>query len=483
MNHNDHNEADNAIDSGLNQLPQPPAFNPWKAALSSIAWGLFLTHFTLNFWMLNLILPICGKLMIAHGVGQFRGENAALERAWKLTVLILGIQVVGLGLLATPLGTVWAVSLLFGLLVTAVELLLLWWLREGFSAVLFRNGLEQRGDPLKGLLQCGVVILAVAATPLRALPIVALLGYAVFGLYYWQLYRLGSVGGQLEGADFPQQGEGTLLSGRAVALYAAGCTLLVALCCIVFNLPPLRALPLPVVTETATRAHLMELGFPKQLLDDLDDADLAHFEGALRVKFMRGTFLFGSRGMLVNSVITELPEQQLIVLHVLRWREDGGAIWQDGFWLDADGPAIERIELLGGRILYEQKGESCAAELLRLRMAEHTEQDLFSGARQQVGISGGMRFPAGSTERRAYVLHRAVKSSYYPSYEIYWNALYVLNRTHPFQVPYMEPEAYLRSEAYRFSGYPGWNGQAEQYTAHYEYIHMEEEEPQQELIS
>lgn len=423
----------------------PPPVNPWNNALSLIAWGYVLRTVKLNFLLLNLILPIAADLMVATGTRQLSGENEWYARAWRQALLLMAVHTVGLALQGTSLAQSW-LGTLVGLVALAIELGYLWMLRRAVQETFVRTGREQHSDPLKWLMLCLVLFSAIGLLKILDNTVFALFALLV---YYTLFYRLGTLFRGMEDEALPEPLADGITNDRLAVLYIGTCVVLVTAGCVLGNRPWLRERPLPVVTATAARSHLLELGAPEKVLRDVDDDDLQLLGSAVRVRSFEEALQFGSQEamfagrhvMQVCTVFIELPGMEVAVLHHLSWR-DGGLFWQDG--LDAVG--IQPAEVLSGQLLYEKDGRPRAAAIPRLSSATDSVQDWF-GAHQSNRVAGAFGYPLGAQNRRATLLYRMQLQDNDYSCPILLNYLHM---EHPFRWPYTKSEALLSQGWFSF---------------------------------
>ena len=80
---------------------KPPC--PWKKPIGLICWGLALITITLNFFGLNIILPVAGMVLLWLGLRPLRRENGGFRFAYLCSTLYAVLRLTVVLLQATPL--------------------------------------------------------------------------------------------------------------------------------------------------------------------------------------------------------------------------------------------------------------------------------------------------------------------------------------------------------------------------------------------
>lgn len=74
----DETEFEAMLSESLDTLPPADVtegVTPWRKAMSQVLWGCALTSLTLNFLLLNYILPAIGTMLMFLGFRTLRREN------------------------------------------------------------------------------------------------------------------------------------------------------------------------------------------------------------------------------------------------------------------------------------------------------------------------------------------------------------------------------------------------------------------------
>lgn len=357
-------EFDRLLYAGSAQLPpeltglEPP--RPWKKPIGLICWGLALVNITLNFFGLDLLLPVVGTALLWLGLRPLRRENGGFRFAYRCATLYAALRLAVVLIQATPLDcwlarlidqewstTTGSAPLHYALrmvLVQSVLVLAAGGLWQGLKGVFAQAGQKPRAAAAGGL-----VVLEALLIPLA---LIGLEGWLLVGpvLLVWagliaSLYRLSK---SLDRAGYVLEPAPVQLSGRLALGLWLGLHLLIAAA-----LPPLFS-RLPVNTQTpvsdsvdhsALRAELLELGFPEDILSKLSDGELSKFQGAYGLTVKGQDDSSGSYPDGIPSVeMLEIPVQDdhygfhTVYLAYLRWsaEEVSGGGYMEGIRVTPD---------------------------------------------------------------------------------------------------------------------------------------------------
>lgn len=252
--------------------------SPFCRAMGLIAGGLAVTGVTLNFWNLDVLLPLIGALCLLVGFRALRRVNGFLRAGFTCACLRVLLLFVELGQNAavfreTAAADMVSTALAFGS--AAVQLVLLFCLWQGLLDMQRDAGITPPAAPAAGALLLWYILLYVAAALFASLPL--LLGaYVVW--YFYLVVRLNKLAKSMaaQGCAIEPVKErfsnpklvGSLLTVLAVVI---ACGFLF------FGSYRMDWTP----KETGTDAQVIEayerllaLGYPESELNDLSDEDL-----------------------------------------------------------------------------------------------------------------------------------------------------------------------------------------------------------------
>lgn len=252
--------------------------SPFCRAMGLIAGGLAVTGVTLNFWNLDVLLPLIGTLCLLVGFRALRRVNGFLRAGFTCACLRVLLLFVELGQNAavfreTAAADMVSTALAFGS--AAVQLVLLFCLWQGLLDMQRDAGITPPAAPAAGALLLWYILLYVAAALFASLPL--LLGaYVVW--YFYLVVRLKKLSKSMaaQGCAIEPVKErfsnpklvGSLLTVLAVVI---ACGFLF------FGSYRMDWTPKETGTDAQViEAHerLLALGYPESELNDLSDEDL-----------------------------------------------------------------------------------------------------------------------------------------------------------------------------------------------------------------
>ena len=252
--------------------------SPFCRAMDLIAGGLAVTGVTLNFWNLDVLLPLVGTFCLLVGFRALRRVNGFLRAGYVCACLHMLLLFVELGQNAavfreTAAADMVSTALAFGS--AAVQLVLLFCLWQGLLDMQRDAGITPPAAPAAGALLLWCILLYVAAALFASLSL--LLGaYLVW--YFYLVVRLKKLSKSMaaQGCAIEPVKErfsnpklvGSLLTVLAVVI---ACGFLF------FGSYRMDWTPKEASTDTQViEAHerLLALGYPESELNDLSDEDL-----------------------------------------------------------------------------------------------------------------------------------------------------------------------------------------------------------------
>ncbi len=297
-------EFDRLLYEGSVQLPpelsELKPLCPWKKPIGQICWGLALITITLNFLGLDTILSAVGTALLWLGLAPLRRENSGFRFAYACATLYALLRLAVVLFQATPLdhwlagliGQEWntttgPVPLYYALRTVLIQLVLVFavgGLWQGLKGVFYQAGQKPRTAAAGGL-----VILEALLIPMA---LIGLEGWLLVGplLIVWiaLLVNLRKISKSLDQAGYAMKPAPVAVSsGMALGVWLGLHLLMIAALPLLFS-----RLPAGVQTrvygttasDSALRTQLLELGFPEDILSQLDDRELARFEGAYGAK-------------------------------------------------------------------------------------------------------------------------------------------------------------------------------------------------------
>lgn len=400
--------------------------NPCHEPIDRIAGGLALTGITLNSLYLQYLLPAVGVVLQYLGFRALRRNGAAFRLAWVLSAVRLVWVGVFLVLSVTPWLPTGDLDIGLGLTGMVIQMVQMLALRAGLRQVCRTAGIAPKSDPLKAAVYWEGLILVLAISPLAHSWLAAIPMLIAFVCIVRALFRLGETMGE---AGYCFTAAPVRLNTSAVRWgYLGGCLLLMLALSVCVNHPRLDAAPMEEHGETELRQQLEDLGLPDEVLADLADEDVRALDGAFHVACCTEMLAFGPDSqsitlcdqtnapkrapvepeppagadtMIASTYYIELPDYRMAVLHYLAWAQ-GSAYWGDAF--SAFESSDYGYDLIGGRLVYEKRGQTYAAPIPDLSDNTVTTTNMF-GTYTSNQISGVISYPLGAENPRGYVLY------------------------------------------------------------------------------
>ena len=424
-------ELEAMLEETFDQLPPQDdvveEITPWKKAMNRVLWGLGLCTLTLNFWMLNYILPAIGMILMVLGFRALRRENRWMTAAYAVALIRCAYMVVQLFLDSTIWGG--AVSqlavmqvlrpLLHG--VSMLQILCLW---RGLRLIRQKAGLEPGAASAFWLLVWWIVMTLLGLAGFAGILVWALL------ICYFLIFRgLVKLSRELDNAGYAVEPAPVKITDKqAKLIFALAVAIALGTGFLFFRQYPMNWEPAEPQTSKVqqVRAELLELGFPEIVLDDLTEAEILSLEGALdvvtsnqehamnngrRVMDVDGTHthiytVFDQKELTITDVAVKLPTQRetwRIIQH-FHWTippeyygTESIEIWR----MSSEG--WHRQDNWAGRVLYDREGTVYAAPYYSLGRVSYTQNSIFWGQSQVTSVFAAFSLPKGGSDYRGYV--------------------------------------------------------------------------------
>ena len=299
--------------------PSGVEVNPWQEAMCLVLWGLGLTTLTLHFLYLDIILPAVGAILMVLGFRTLRRENRALQWCYRLSVAAATVRSIAYTLNALPWETGY-VPAYVTILLTLALYVCLW---RGMVGVSRAAGSEKPAAPAAGAL----VIFYAVMIPLAYIGLEGWLAVLPLVIIYIVILRnLMKLSRSLADTGYVVTAAPVRLPSRAVLWGDLGVTLAAILLAMFLGQRyPMDWQPrADAPQDAAIRAELLELGFPRDVLDDLTAEETAKMSGATEIRTQTDMEYDKTRYRELNTDIwydTAMPDN---------WQYDHAEKQQDG---------------------------------------------------------------------------------------------------------------------------------------------------------
>lgn len=434
---NEHDpRADAQLDALLSDaLPELPpedvaqTVSPWRRASRRLLWGLGLCTITLNFWNLNYLLPFVGGLLLLTATRALRRENGGFRAMFVMQIARILVQIAVLVLSATRAGAQWLrgdVGTIASGLGVALVFAQLCALRAGLRGLCRKAGLPENARGAGALIVWYAIVCALALLQYNGwILMIALL--IAYGCILRALVRLSRM---LEEAGYAAQPAPMRVPDWALmSAVAAAVTVAIALGLAFGQRYAMDWSPEKTQTQQEdTRAALLALGFPEDVLRDLTDEEVALCAGADRVETESATHplnngrevrtehgnsitystVYDVNELRITAVAVHLPDERE------SWRVYHHFAWSD----DLAAPGTECIQFrptmttgegwaqsgeVTGRLLCEMEGRTMTADFARAGFRTYTHGSIFWDSQTQSAYFAEFSLPRGAQNRRGYV--------------------------------------------------------------------------------
>lgn len=395
---------------------------PWKRAMNRVLIGMVLCTITLNFWYLNYILPAVGMVLWLLGLRALRRENGYFTACFVLILLRCACFFPTLILNTFACRDDFIperVTTALTQVSVAVQLLGLFCLWLGLRAVQQKAGLPPRaGGVLALMLWYGVVYLLVLIQyPGMILPLILLVAFIFI------LRSICKTTKALSEAGYTMHPAPVKVPDLWLVLILAA--VLVLGCAAGYLFGAQHSMDWQPLEETRSaetaeiKAHLLDLGFPEVILNDLAEEDLAACAGALRVDAESKVYsptlehekVSAGKRLRITDIAVQIPGEKdtWIILHHFLWEKgplffgtDALQVWpmyqlKSGGW--AKGGDIT------GRLLYDRDGQTYTAPYYFLGEARAADTGFLSLGTARTDIYAGFSLPREGENRRGYLTY------------------------------------------------------------------------------
>ena len=252
--------------------------SPFCRAMGLIAGGLAVTGVTLNFWNLDVLLPLIGAFCLLVGFRALRRVNGFLRAGYVcacLHILLLFVEFGQNAAVCRENAAADTVSTVLAFGSAAVQLVLLFCLWQGLLDMQRAVGRTPPAAPAAGALLLWYILLYVAAALFASLPL--LLGaYVVW--YFYLVVRLKKLSKSMaaQGCAIKPVKE-RFSNPKLVGSLLAVLAVVIACGFLFFGSYRMDWTPKEASTDAQViEAHerLLALGYPESELNDLSDEDL-----------------------------------------------------------------------------------------------------------------------------------------------------------------------------------------------------------------
>lgn len=396
---------DRELAESLTELPPTPeavqSVTPWHNAFDRVILGLCLTCFTLNFLHLQYILPAIGTVQLYLGFRALRKNNIWFQFGWICSICKVILLYINLLLNATPYANILSASRTAAQ--AAATVLLFAALRQALRQAAADLHQTSQKDPVLWALLWYLLIIFLGlfwpepgwfvggAVVVAFVRIIRSLVKAAEELDHWG-YAVRAAPVKIGTSQFQWLFYGSLLG-------------LILLCGLLFGHIQLTGTPIQQASDSpeaaSTRARLLDLGFPREMLDYLPPEELEKLTDASACLFQpndpdgqwdlqmagrpfttSGTMVYLGDGTARFYVLAEYSDGiHLFWQNLAEFRDSGTVRWDGACYLT-----------------YQKGGTTYRAAVPVIEQVE-TVDNYFTGPMEETRIRARYSFPAGAKER------------------------------------------------------------------------------------
>ncbi len=434
-------QFDALLAGSLPELPPDPiaeAVTPWKQATNRILIGLALTSITLNFLLLQYLLPAIGSVLLLLGFRTLRAENRWFGCCFAATALRTLCFLTFLLLNSTILASLDGIAALTRFL-TSLFLLLLFFvcfcLWRGLLALQRKAGLPARAPGAAWLLVWYGLVCVLALLQYQGI---------VFGLlmaagYISILLSLRRLAGDLAESGYAIRTTPIRMTDRRLILSLCAALLVGMACGYAFggtysmDWTPAEESGNEEVSEV--RSHLLELGFPEEVLKDLTEDDILACAGATQVvsdvselpvndgrtvttrtetesgSLVSTDTVYDTKELRVTGVAVKIPgeRERWMIFHHFCWTQDPGYWGTESIQLWPTWQNLEEgwspADELTGRVLCDRDGQTFSTPYTFLGTQNWQQSSPFWGQEARSDPFAAFSFPRKADNRRCYLAY------------------------------------------------------------------------------
>lgn len=418
-------ELEDLLAEGLSAPPEDVLreVTPWRRAMKRILIGLVLGTITWNNWNLNFILPAAGFLLILLGLRVLRRENPFFRLWWYALLVQTGLYAFQLIHWAAPgwreFGQTAPGRAVIGVGL-ALEFLQFFCLWQGLRGVRRKAGLSPGAGSGLALLifYCFILFLALFG-PSQ----LGWISFAVIFIVYVCIIRgLFKLSRELDEAGYGIQPAPVRVPDLPLALGLAGAVLAgitaVSLTCSPLSMDWQPVDPSEHSGLAEAEAHLLELGFPEEVLADLTRSDILSCANAVRVEVDRErhslTMGWGddtSKPLTMIHAAVELAGERKSwrIFHYFAWDSGTRFYGSEAFQLwtlyDRMEGGWRKLADPSGRLLYDRDGTTCSSPYHSLGVEAYATDSMFFGPQSYNDPMASFSFPRNGEHCRGYVTY------------------------------------------------------------------------------
>lgn len=439
---------------------------PGKEALGRILTGYFLYTFTIHFIGLDFILPAIGQILVLLGFRALQHENRWFGFCYILEILhavgLFAKLILNTTIIELPaiLNNFTLFSLLINTFIITLSLFCFW---RGLRTVQKKMSLHSKAFGVLALIAWYLLLSIISVLQIQGkYNFNTLYVFAMITLsYIFILWIVSRTSKSLDNVGYVLHPAPVQISNRTLTWILITILVIGSACGYLFFNSysmtwSIKEDPLPASVET-TKAHLIDLGFPEYILNDLSAEDIAACEGATQVQlnsatqnFYSGNLINDQDSMDMTNVAVLIPGDQprLVLFHYFHWLSKPDFNGTDTICLN---PAYENTPQnmlltreVTGQLFYDNDGEHFSAPYHSIETRTKTDP-IFTIIEPYDLVFANFSFPDQGENHRGYITYslKALSSNQFFNSK----ATYV-HQKHLFQYPVKTAEEEILSRSF-----------------------------------
>ena len=436
VNHLSEQEFDSILKDSMAELPPDDIVyevTPWRKSINRILIGFALGAVTLNFIGLNYLLPAIGMLLTLLGFRTLRNENSWFRVCWICTIIRCAYFFPTLILNTTFYQSAFYDSALVSVLnvlnvVIIFILYICFW--KSLRAVKEKAGLEPHAGGAAALI---IWTTFVCIMGLLKMPGSLLIGMVLLISYICIIRSLVKLSKELDEAGYCISGTTVRFADRTIVITITLATLIGCGCgYLFFHQYPMQWQAAPQsqnVEAQEIKEHLVSLGFPAYIANDLTQEDLLSCKDAIQVVVdvndhpvnegrrvtewradgvLHNYPVYDKKELRITGIGVELPgeREHWKIIHHFQWVIDPGFYGTDAIqlwptyreskgWLSASE--------VTGQVLYNDGEQVYTSAYFSLGEKTYTSNSIFWGEQTSTDIFAEFSMPRSGENKRGYV--------------------------------------------------------------------------------
>ena len=382
---------------------------PWRKAMNMVLWGMGLTTITLNFFLLQFILPTIGIMLLVSGFQMLRNENKWFKASFAVSIMQLAVIIIVLISNTIAVAETDNLMVLLSVVNVVIDFAQYFCLWRALVALKVKTGLEIKTSAAGGLIIWYAVMCALALVQYVGLIIAGIL-LIIYIIVIRSIYKLSK---QVEKAGYCIVAAPVLIEGRKLTAIVCSVLALGFFCGYTFgssydmDWQVFEAGDNKEISQI--KSALVDKGVPAHILDDMTDEEILECKGFRNVIVESREHLDGQLNITGVGIELEGQREQWKLIQYFKWKDDEKfrgtesiQLWPayrnfDGWWGD---PAQ-----VSGRVFYDDGDNTYVAPYHYLGQETFTYQTTMFGKRTSTDVFATFSIPNKGNNRRGYVTY------------------------------------------------------------------------------